>query len=944
MSIISAMVEANGWVLRLVVSGSPGSFAAYTLDPDGTPRVTLTTSHAGYAPSGGQAVSAPLARSFVATKPLRKPVSWDASGTILPATIDETDNGNGTITCRLALAEWVYATDSALALAVAAGWRTGESAASAIAVTNASTRVAPLPIMRWADAVYQVQGGNFRLSLLVASHHPVGLAPVAGVRFSVTDGTTVKTYWTTALGTDNSYGDALRCYYVDVTPAMATALTAGLLRCDAEVYPWLGAMRSTDAAGTRSMTGLGTAGYGDGAQSPFVVGYDPAGTRYSERFLYVDPAGTVTANAAMVQASHAAAKGLAPASRPANITTAIQALYLANKTLAAANGQAAQTRAVDGARIRLAVGTHAGVGATAVTSGVTSLEIPLVIEGDPDDASPRSNCILQTATPPTGRVTRYALRNLVLETGTTTLISSALYWHLDNIEVRGKSGQTTNTVAPFGGTVPASQFNMTATRTKWWKTGSRLAGASMRHGLLRACEGSRKAEALCIARHRRIPATEDTTMTGIEDGVSSWSGLTTAASGEDWMVAYNDLRSCNNRVIQIQPVPQVAAGTVGESYRRAAIIGNVCETIGAQGQPQMAMGEVTVQTQSYNIIEGNSFVGERCTLMYGRPTPTTLAECDSQVTHAFVNRVANNSFDWVTTKHDDVSEPTTQSIRAANGVSPATGYRPQMVETWGILYGVGWEGNYDFGRHVDAASGNFRHEYMGRRSARVAPGLPGYVDDRSSYSATPTGGGNYQPPLGGVLSARGIRSSMDKDRLGTARGVPFTTGGVEVPGSAGLVSLAPASNAVATRAAVTLLGWVGALAPVSTRSGQAVQVTALGWAGALVPTPARTGQRAALTLLGWAGALVPAAARSVQAARTPGVGWTGALAPLGGRSAHSGLATVLTFTPPGIGLAPSGAVHAIVDAVLLLFPGSGAAVVPTLHIPADLRTITITLN
>ena len=247
MPITAAEVESNGWVLRLTLTGAPTvpntDFGAYALDPNGAPRVSLACSHPGFTVAGGQAVTSALARTLVATVPLRRPVN-PASPTV--RVLDEADLGGGSIRVRLALSEHVYATDNGLTLAVLAGWRAGEAAASGIAVINGSTLAAPLPIMRWALAPYEVTAGAFRVSLFVASHHPAGFQPVAAVKFTATDGTNVRTQWVTALDTDNSYGDALRCYTAVLDPASAPALTAGLLRVDAEVYPWLGAMRTTD--------------------------------------------------------------------------------------------------------------------------------------------------------------------------------------------------------------------------------------------------------------------------------------------------------------------------------------------------------------------------------------------------------------------------------------------------------------------------------------------------------------------------------------------------------------------------------------------------------------------------------------------------------------------------------------------------------------------------
>ena len=839
MAITAASIEANGWVLRLTLAGTPGSFASYALDPDGTPKVTLSSSHAGFAPSGGVAAATVLTRTIVATKPLRKPVNLAAPTAFV---VDEVNNGDGTITVRLALSDFVHGTESALALAVAGGWRAGEATAAGIAVTNNSTFAAALPIMRWADLPYQRVTGGFTLELAVLSHHPQGLAPVAGVKFTVTDGTTVKTVWATALSTSTRYDDAPRVYAAAFDPAAAPALGAGLLRCDAEVYPWLGAMRSTDGAGTRSMTGLDVAGYGSSAATPLVVGYDPAATRYGGQVLFVDPvSGTTTAAAAMVKPDLVAAKAIVAASRPRDVTTALQALYLANRNLAAANGQAARSRSCDGARIVLATGVHAGLGATAVTSGLSAAEIGAVIEGDPDDAAPRLNCVLRTATSSSLRITKAALRNLTFEIGGTTLCAgTTAQWQFDNIEVRGKTGSETSTVAPFAATPAAGSYTLAATRTRWWKAGTGFSGVSLRFGLLRNCEWSRRADGLMLLGGRFIPAAEDSTVTGSINCTGAWNSATDITALEDIVITGCDLRGSNARAWVPVAVAAATAGTANPSLRRLAFVNNLCERIGSDPQPFFSMGEDTSATMSYNLIEGNSFVGERCNILYSDPLPTTPAEADSQLNQAFGNRVANNSFDWAATKHDAFDDPTTKAVRGS-----ANGCRPQMVETWSITYGVGFEGNYDFGRHPSA--GSFQFEYFGRRGVQVLAGVPAWPADRSTYGIPATGGGSYKPPAASPLVGRGRRAVSDRDRTGAARGLTFSTGSAETATSA--VALVPANAVSASRATAALLVWTAGLVPAAARSPSTASAGRVDWLATLIAANSTVATRSSLGLL-----------------------------------------------------------------------------------------------
>ncbi|QXQ05510.1 hypothetical protein KX816_14890 [Sphingosinicellaceae bacterium] len=810
MAITAASIEANGWVLRLVFSGSPGSFASYALDPDGSPGVTLTTAHPGFAPSAGTAVAASLARVIVATKPLRKPVNPASPFNVL---VDETDNGDGTVTVRLALSNYIHETEGAVSLSVAAGWRAGEAAASGIAIVNASTFAAALPIFRWSDVPYQRVAGPVTLELVAFSHHPQGLNPVAAVKFTITDGTGVKSAWATAPSTSNRYGDNLRVYSATIDPATATALSAGLLRCDAEIYPWLGAMRSTDTPGTRSMVGLGLAGYGDAATTPFIVGYDPVGTRYGDQVLFVDPVnGTTTPLAAMVKTDLAGARAIAPAARPKDLSVAVQALYLANRALAAGNGQPASTRALDGARIVLAAGVHVP-GTVTVTSTPTTIELPLRIEGDPDDPNPRDNVVLQVAaTNKRIRVTKVALSNLSVEVDAASLFDTlTFYYTLDNITVRGKAGSEASSTAIGAVAPPNGSFNMSATRVRWWQSGSRMNGNFQRFGLIRASEASRRVEALCTLTHRFIGGGvggEDIFQTSEESCVGGWASITTAGAGEDLVVFDCDLRYIKGRVWNLNSVPAAVAGTPNPSNRRNAFVNNVCEKMANVGTaPLWSMGEDTSATMSYNLIEGCTFVGERSNCMYSDPAVVTAADTNTLLNQAYGNRVANCSFDWLPTKHDDYNDAQTMTARGSTN-----GYRPQMTEAWSVTYGVGWEGNVDFARHPSA--NNFNFEYLGLRSAKLLFGTPAWTLDRSGLSGgTTSGGGDYKPPATSPLVGRALCGSADRDRLGAVRTVPFASGAIDTA-STPAATMSPALSLLTVGGAATVIGWAGVLAAV----------------------------------------------------------------------------------------------------------------------------------
>ncbi|WP_439532057.1 hypothetical protein [Polymorphobacter sp.] len=766
-SIISAEIEPNGWVLSVTLAGvGSGTFSDYALAPDNPlPRVLLYSTHGGFSQSGGEAVSGSRFREIPATAPLRLPVNPASPNTPV---IDEVDLGGGQRRVRIALANVIYATDTAVTLDVLSDWRNGEGSEGDIAVTNNSTVVAPIPIFRWSDLQFRNVQGQFRLSVVVASHHPLNFQPAAGVKFTATDGTTVKTYWTTALRTDTSYGDNLRCYYVDVDPATATALTAGLLRCDVEVYPWLGNMRSTDPAGTKSFTDLRTVGRNSSAETPMVIGYDPTGERYNNQFVYVDAAnGTDTASAAMVATTLAGAKAVAPAARAASILVAQTALYLANKTLPAANGGSSATRAMDGARIVLAPGVTTYASATVPNAALQTWEMPYIIEGDPDDADPATNCILRSGSlTVVARGFRCMWRNVAIELGQATLQGAAGVMSLLNCVVRGKAGFETSTSSISSAAHTGGTWSMQVINTRWTNCGISMSAATqLRPILVRHCEFSRLTRSAVMLTSRFVEH-EDATVTG--QSVTGQNDVTSdVAIREDCIYAYNDFRHCRARVFQFSFPSAAQAGTTFASFRRVVIMANLVEVI-AGSNPILAIGEGGATSMHYNIFDNNTLTGERGNFWYNDP-----ATCSdtAQNGDALCNRQVNNAYDRNATKHDLFLE----SGCSANGFN---GYRPWLLGSWSAYCGVMHEANWDGGR---AASdiGAFRYWFRGLRSVQTTVVTdPLYTDDRSKYG-TAAGGGDYRPTASSPLLGRMRDGNTDRDLLGNVRGVGSPCGALE---------------------------------------------------------------------------------------------------------------------------------------------------------------------
>ena len=934
MPIIAAAVETNGWVLRLDISGSltaPASnFGAYVLDPDGSPRVSLAINSPGFVKSGGQAVAGVLVRSLVGTRPLRLPVDpLNASLQLL----DEADLGGGVIRVRLALSEEVYAGDTGLTLAVLAGWRSGEGAASAIAVANNSAVAPPVPVFRWVLPPYQTTSGTFRASIIVGTVNPVGFEPVAGVKFTATDGTNTRTVWTTALGTDNSYGDNLRVYTVEFDPATAPALTAGLLRVDAEIYPWVGAMRSTDPAGTRAMTTLRTDAFSLNAEAPWTIGHDPAGTRYGALWTYVDPVnGTTTAAAAMVATTLAAAKAVAPASRPRTLTTAIAAIALVNRTLPAANGQAASARSGDGAFIVLAPGTHAGPGATSISSTFTVPEIPVRVIGDPDNADPRANCIIETAgTTPVTRTQRIVFRNLTVLSTTGVLVNSESQrvW-FDNCEIRGKAGSEAGATFPTGATAAsAGTYNYIFTRCRIWRAGYSIGSANRFVGLLRACEFSRRGTGLAMVRNRWISKLEDGFTAAVtQEGLGPVPQTVTLGGMEDIVIAGNDMRAMRWVGWSPAAAPAAISGVSPQTgrHRRHLILNNVWERIsGTNGGSTTSdaffgYGETTHVVMDTIIIEGNTVVGSGYNAFYSDPVPATLADIDAQTNVTVRIRHANNATDRNASKQDDFSDPTVASLRNAAGPPESLkgGWRPACIGAWSVHFGVGMEGHVDLSRSGTIA--NFRRAggsgFVGLRGSQYGSATsPAYALDRSE-NGSDVGGGDYTPQAGSPLLGRVRRGNSDRDFADRARLFDGAAGALESLAGPGL-------------------------APDMARSGHAAGSPQSGIAFALVAAVTVHSHAGAATVAGIAFTLPAAGSRHDHSAGAADIGWFGSLQPLAAVSACRAGEPDITGLDGGTLLSPASAGFLWVADPSVLFPDSASLAGGVLSVPADLRTLTI---
>jgi len=734
----SVSVEDNGWVLRVEGTWPASTFASFDLDPSGAPKVSIATTSTGFARSGSEPIAgAARARSgVVCTKPLRRPYPDHAL-------LDETDLGGGVRRVRLAMSRYVYPGDP-VTVTFAAGWRAALDGGTT-AATNNSTHAVRIPSARWATPSYLIENGAFRIDLLVSNIEAEGRSAVAAVKVIGYDGTNTQEWWLTE-SVSNRFGDNLKCWGATINP---TALTAGVITLHWEVYPWIGAVRRSGTAHDTDPEG----GLRLAADACLHVCWDPAGTRYPARHIYIDPAGTTTPGDVTIGATLAAAKAGTAA---ANQFVALQALHANNYTLPAANGFAGGSRSADGATMTFSAATHSFV-AGSNTSGLGTYEARVIWRGDPDDANPRANVILQTVTSAslTVRITRSLMQNMSLELGGSMPLS--VRWHWDNCEIRGRVGDEAAT-GGIASSVAAGYARFSATNSRFWKWGATLSGGGFPFSMFRNVEFNRGVQAPVVCTSTRI---EDTTVpAGARASVTAQSGIT---DGMIWGVRsfYSDnsgflFSDFSNGGTPAAPARRIRGNIVNSIFER------ITNGSGNNADPFFSSdNNVTVEDC---LLEGSTFVGQRVNWGYNGPTDNITNIVSTG------NCVRNCHFDRLPTKHD---------VFTLNG---------NLVAGWSNLYGVNNEGLTVIQRG-NAIPEPFEFEFHGLRSFRITTfaanpdNLGNFIftdaKDAHSLQGSVLGGGNYLPTASSPLLSRGIRACIDVDVLGTARGSTFDAGAIE---------------------------------------------------------------------------------------------------------------------------------------------------------------------
>jgi len=745
-------IEDNGWVLCVEGYWPASTFANFSLDAGGQPKVALHVVSAGFERFSSTARAADRSRIVVATKPLRLSV---AIPILDLKSLDETHADGGLRKVRLGLSEPIHKGDTITSVHFAESWREGLAYQATRSITNRSIFSVEEPSMRWAiPTMMRVteDGEDFTLDLLVASGWAEGLAAVAAVRIAATDGVFTNERWLTAARKSEGWGDQLKCWNVSAKE-ICRGLNRGPVTVHADVFPWIGAMRSTGKGHSRShLDGLAFS-----AQKPVHVVWDPLGTHMPEAHVYVEP-NRGSSNPALVTVGNSlfsAKLGIA-ASNP---SVAAQAIWLANRRIPAANSWPESTRAGDNAIITIAPGVH-GFGALATSAGASCNQGRMIIQGDPDSYDPTVECNLEVGQRPLWRYDRLLFRNLCQRIGGSLMPNSTAICHFHNVQGIARLGFEENPSGLF--TNSGDVLRNTITGSLWWKSRVSLRGSNMRFGLIRGCRVSRTISAPVMVGNIRV-----------DDGSSNFylEGLSVSGSPElasDQFVWGNQAFGAKSTLLAFPTFPASDNPNVSV-LRRFRMVNNLFESIQGNSQPMAQFGEGRFARAEYCLIEGNTLVGQRLNWAYNDP-PSGDIRLQNQHTGNFVR---NNCFDWLPTKHDAFK-------------SPRYGHRPGFTGCWSILYGVGYRDNVMVNR--GDAFGNAPYEYYGVGSL-VSPYTGpvqaniwiGFERDRSQYGTVhgKLGYGRYMPQGHSPLRLKASRACIDVDVLGRPRIERFAAGAFE---------------------------------------------------------------------------------------------------------------------------------------------------------------------
>jgi hypothetical protein len=334
-------------------------------------KMVFSISSLGYTTAG---VATTTTRTVYGTKRIRKayPDHADANESVAA----------GTLTIKVALSDFIYASDTAITATLASGVYTKtavpNNTATAVAVTNNSTLAYPKVVGRWAWPGYERVTADFLVEAAVFNRFGQNGSPVAAVIFTASDthGNSVS-QTASAMTKTTRTGDANQVLVYAATMPVASLTQGDIITVQFVAYPWVG---GSDATLNTSVLADGYAQPNE-RLGPLTALNDKSGT-YGVGYAHVasggnDTTGTVYSSAAAAEAG----------SSYLTIEKAAQGLRTYH------NANHSRDNA-GGGTVLLAEGSYTFPGASVVSKGA-SMDTWLTIK--PASTASRANTILSAS-------------------------------------------------------------------------------------------------------------------------------------------------------------------------------------------------------------------------------------------------------------------------------------------------------------------------------------------------------------------------------------------------------------------------------------------------------------------------------------------------------------------------------------------------------------------
>jgi len=624
---------------------------------------------------------------------------------------------------RVALSDYVYATDTILTVA------------------NNSTETSPKPVANWIMPHRLVVGNTIELEVIAAHRNARSGKQVACVVFRATDGTNTVTQTVAATAVSNRAGDRNAVVSYKASLDVST-LTAGLITCNAKVYPWIGAAASVL----------------DSADSSVAREFSP---RYflkntgAKTLYYVKTAANGGNDGTGAGSTNAATASGTP------FATILAAINKAHTDLGATSG-------VDMAEIRIGDdgGTPFVLGSTAATR--TQKVAAITITRDPTVARANARVSFGAAAfrprlggSITAPLTNGALRFHdvgVIRTGTLSIVGEAAPAQLEVIfdDITYDNGATSNAAMftnAHGYWYGATCSNMGASTLN--------ASASFEHRIFRGVD-------ITFAAHSPVEGWLIVGSSIERPSQLPRGGRTLTGS----IIAFNRFGRIGAASSPLGPV-QLGSDTTGTlvDVNGAAVLQNVFEwTSAATGPAIRISSDNAIGSNSHVILHNNTFAGwglcGRGNIFYDEgttPRTSKLMSCKGNI-HV-----------GVFTKSD---------VFALNGARQGN---------WPYEYGVGCQGELSPFRAATALGGNEAQEYPGLGakfnnvselsysdgSTNFDPKFttPAHTTHNGSAYVAGAGGGTYTVQSGSPAKSMVSAAVLSHDLAGTARTTSNDTAG-----------------------------------------------------------------------------------------------------------------------------------------------------------------------